>query len=244
MKLLIVGGAGYVGSILVPTLEKEFECAHFDLKPVRGCEHKTILADVGDENQVRGAVQGVDAVLYLAMGASAFTPDSASKQGSNEINPAFDVNVRGWYRFLYLAMEAGVKRFVYASSLSVYKRHMHATEESPADQWKPYGFSKRIGEFICEAAARENPSLTLIALRLIHPRNERDWERDLLGRDVRLPSFSTSPGDTRSLFVKALRFDRPGFHIIHASGDEHDEHISNRRAFELLGWKPGPRRLE
>jgi nucleoside-diphosphate-sugar epimerase len=241
MKLLIVGGAGYVGSIVVPALEKEFDCVHYDLQPVRGYEHKTILADVGDEAMLRKAVHGMDAVLYLAMGATRFTPDQACKEGANDINPAFDVNVRGWYRLVYLALKAGVKRLVYVSSLSVFRTYFHVTEESPADQWLPYGFSKRVGEFIGEAASRENPSVTISSLRVILPRNERDYAGDLRSQERRHAVVSISPEDTRSLFVKAVQFDRPGFHIIHASGDLSDKHIPNRKAFELLGWKPSPR---
>jgi len=243
MKLLIVGGAGYVGSIVVQALEKEFDCTHYDLQPVRGFEHKTIIADVCDESMVRKAIQGMDALLYLAMGARQFTPDAASKEGVDDINPAFDVNVRGWYRFVYLALEAGVKRFVCVSSLSVYKNYFKATEDRPTDQWTPYGFSKRVGEFICQAAHQQDPSICISSLRLYLPRNERDWARDSGsgGPCKRKNVLSIGPEDTRSLFLKAVRFDRPGFHIIQASGNVHDEHIPNRKALDLLGWKPGPR---
>ena len=241
MKLLVVGGAGYVGSVIVPALEKEFDCVHYDLKPVRGFEHKTILADVCDEGMVQKAVHGVDAILYLAMGASQFTPDVAYKKGVNQINPAFDVNVRGWYRFVYLALGAGVKRYVYVSSLSVYNNYLNVTEERPADQWQPYGFSKRVGEFICQAAFEQDPSICISSLRLILPRNERDWADDQRDRGNCYRAFSIGPEDTRNLFLRAVRLDRPGFHVIQASGDTQDELISNRKAFELLGWKPGGR---
>ena len=109
VKLLIVGGAGYVGSIVVPTLEKEFECTHFDIKPVQGYEDHTILADVDDEEKVRQAVDGMDAIFYLAMGRG---KDVQGRPSYNDINSSFDVNVRGLYRFLQISLKGKVNRVI------------------------------------------------------------------------------------------------------------------------------------
>ncbi|MBT9132849.1 MAG: N-acetyl-alpha-D-glucosaminyl-diphospho-ditrans,octacis-undecaprenol 4-epimerase [Firmicutes bacterium] len=227
MKLLIVGGAGYVGSIVVPTFEKEFECTYFDIKPVPGHEDRTILADVGDEEKVRQAVAGVDAILYLAMG--------------NEIKPAFDVNVCGLYRFLYISLKAGMKHFVYASTLSVYNNLGNNTvfdENRPANTWSPYGLSKRVGEFICGCAAQAHDSACIIALRLILPCNENDWPKFRYDSQKPRNSCATGPNDIRRLFLAAVNFDRPGFHLIQASGDMEGKFYSNKRASEVLGWLP------
>lgn len=89
MKLLIVGGAGYVGTVIRPALEAQFACTHFDLRPVSGAEDRAVTADVDDDDKVRQAVAGRDAILYLAMGLGKAAPTC------NEIGAAFDVNVRG-----------------------------------------------------------------------------------------------------------------------------------------------------
>jgi nucleoside-diphosphate-sugar epimerase len=241
MKLLIVGGAGYVGSIILPALEKEFECTYFDIKPVPGHEDRTILADVGDEQKVREAVVGIDAVLYLAMGVGQDIPNPSKPPTCCDINPAFDVNVRGLYRFLYLSLKAGARRFVYASSLSAYKNLSDNTrfdENRPADSWDPYGFSERVGEFICSSAAQAHSSGCISALRLIHPRNENDWPRYRYDYQKTRNVCGTGPKDTQRLFLAALKFDKPGFHLLQASGDMEGKFFPNNRVNEVLGWLP------
>lgn len=244
MKLLIVGGAGYVGSIIVPALEKEFECTHFDRIPVKGAEDHSIIAGVSDDDKVRQAVVGMDAILYIAMGfGNKFPGGSRNPRNIDEINPVFDVNVSGAYRFLSFSLAAGTRRFIYASSLSVYKKWLwgapsaQTDENRPADAWATYGMSKRTAEFICQAAAQECPSACITALRLIMPRNDQDWlvrESDC-NKCLR---YATGPEDTRNLFLKAINFDKPGFHLIQATGDMENKVLPNTRATEILGWFP------
>ena len=240
MKLLTVGGAGYVGSIVVPTFEKEFECTHFDIKPVCGYENHTILADVGNEEKVRQAVVGMDAILYLAMGTGK-TRDPHGRPNVNEINPVFDVNVRGLYRFLQKSLEAGAKRFVYVSSLSVYNDIRDGTlfdENRPADSWDTYGFSKRVGEFICSCAAQAHDSACITALRLILPYNETDWAKFRYDYQKKQNKCGIGPNDIRRLLIAAVNFDKPGFHLMQASGDMEGKFFPNRRVNEVLGWLP------
>jgi nucleoside-diphosphate-sugar epimerase len=241
MRLLTVGGAGYVGSIVVPAFEKEFECKHFDIKPVLGYENHTILSDVANEEKVRQAVVGMDAVLYLAMGVGQDIPDALKPPTCNDINPAFDVNVRGLYRFLYLSLNAGVKRFVYISTLSVYKNIKDNTvfdENRPADSWHPYGFSKRVGEFICGCASQAHDSASVTAMRLIYPRNEDDWPKFRYDFQKPQNSCATGPNDTRRLFLAAVNFDKPGFHLLQASGDMENKFYPNNKVKKVLGWLP------
>jgi nucleoside-diphosphate-sugar epimerase len=242
MKLLIVGGAGYVGSIVVPTFEEKFECTHFDMKPVPGCEDRTILADVGDEEKVRQAIVGMDAIFYLAMGVGKHALDNnGCNPTCNDINPAFDVNVRGLYRFLLLSLNAGAKRFVYASTLSVYNNLNGKTlfdENRSTDAWDPYGLSKRVGEFICGCAAQAHDSSCVTALRLIMPRNENDWPKFKYEFQKPQNYCGTGPDDTRRLFLAAVNFDKPGFHVLQASGDMEGKFLPNKRVNEVLGWLP------
>lgn len=235
MKLLIVGGAGYVGSIVVPILEKEFECTHFDLRPVNGAQDRTIIADVGDEEKIRQAVVGMDAILYLAIGVG-----DRSKKEVSAIDPAFDVNVRGLYRFLHLSLSGGTKRFIYVSTLSVYKNYLKSItdENTPADAWYPYGLTKRAGEFICSCAAQEYDSASIMALRLILPCNENDWPQRRYDPQKPRNSFATGPKDTQRLFSAAVNFDKPGFHLLQASGDIENKFLPNKKVNEMLGWLP------
>ena len=235
MNLLIVGGAGYVGSILRPALEAAHRCRYLDLKPVPGAEDRTVVGSVNDDAAVARAVVGQEALLYLAMGTV-----NGNRRTVQDIDAAFDVNVQGLYRVLAAALAAGARRVCVASSLSVYRGRLAAcTDETrPADAWDAYGMSKRGGEFICQAAAPHYPDATIVALRLILPRNDADWPASRYDPSKERNHFATGPEDIRRLFLKALELDRPGCHIVQATGDVTGTRLPNTRAHDLLGWLP------
>lgn len=233
MKLLVIGGAGHVGHILLRMLEAEHDCRYLDLKQIPEVGERSIVGDVNDDDVLDRALKDREGVLYLAMGTINDDPRTC-----NRINPAFDVNVRGWYRVLHHGLLGGIRRYCFASSLSVYKNHACGDESKPADAWIPYGISKRLGEFVGEAAAQECPDASILDLRLIMPRNESDWSKYAYDPDKPTNSFATGPDDTRALFSAALKFDQPGHHVVQASGDLTNQHVPNRRVQALLGWTP------
>jgi len=258
MKLLVVGGAGYVGSILRPALEAEHDCRYLDIKPIEGAGPDSIVGDVDDEATVRRAVEGVEGILWVAMGV----PTGVHKnEGCQNLDAAFDVNVRAYYRLLNIAHKLAVRRVVYASSLSVYK-HCNARGKYPLDEnevpdaFEPYGMSKRLGEFIGEAWANQQRERTFVALRLMWPRDDQDWPGNEYKRG-RTWSLSrngeklgvvesrqaaawhpTGPNDLRRLFVASLALEQPGAFAIQATGDLEGMAFPFKQAEEVLGWKP------
>ena len=106
MKLLVVGGGGYVGSIVGDTLEREHICYHFDRNPIPGKARSTI-AEVTDPVMVHRAVQEMEGVLYMPMGVR---PGTVSDVGDPGI--CFFVHVLGFYLFLRAGLQAGVRRFI------------------------------------------------------------------------------------------------------------------------------------
>jgi nucleoside-diphosphate-sugar epimerase len=182
-------------------------------------------------------------------------------RGSQDLNAAFDVNVRGFYRLLNTANRAEVQRVVYASSLSVY-RHCHKRGVYPlhegieVDAWDRYGMSKRIGEYMGEAWSQQRDGRTFVALRLMWPRNDADWPGNEYqrGRTTSLmPSgqrigaldatggaawHPTGPNDIRRAFLAALSLDQPGAHAVQVTGDLEGEAFPFTRAEEVFGWRP------
>lgn len=232
MKVLIVGGGGYVGTSLRPALEAEHQCRYFDIKPVPGADPSSIVGDVRDVPLARKACEGMDAVVYLAMGGL--------KDESAIVRTSFDVNVQGVYVLLDAAARTGVRTFVYTSTLSVYhKPHRQLTEEIEPDEWIPYGFSKLIGEWICQAAGRQFPEMCIIALRLMYPRSEKDfpaYRYDMArGRDN---MSALGPNDARRLYLAAISCRKPGVHIVQATGDLEQLRYLHNRVRDLLGWLP------
>lgn len=235
MKLLVVGGAGLVGSVIRPSLAEEFECTYFDVRPIPNPGPNDIVGDVNDDATVQRAVQGQQAVVYLAMGIRPGTAKDVS-----DIDQAFNVNVRGWYRVLFHGQQCGIRRYVYASTLSVYNplRSMPFIDESiPPTAFDPYGLSKRLGEQIGAAAVQKHPDTVIVAVRMCLPQRDEDWAR-LRSLPPEQRGYAQGPNDLRRLYLAALRLDKPGMHVVQTTGDIEGRQMPNTRAGQLLGWQP------
>jgi nucleoside-diphosphate-sugar epimerase len=119
MKILVTGNLGYIGSVLVPILQSQgHEVAGLDsgffkdclLSPVKE-DFKQILKDIRDVDVVD--LMGIQAVIHLA---------GLSNDPLGELAPGLteEINFQGTVRLAELAKAAGVRRFIYASSQSMY----------------------------------------------------------------------------------------------------------------------------
>jgi len=116
MKVIVFGGAGFIGSHIVDVLgERNHDVTIFDIKdsPYRKPEQKMIIGDVLDEKTVDEAVQGHDVVYNLAGIADI---DECAKRPVDTAR----YNVLGNVIVLEASRKAGIKRFVFASSAYVY----------------------------------------------------------------------------------------------------------------------------
>lgn len=147
MRILVTGGAGFIGSHLVELLvEKGIEVRVFD-SLVSGKRERIpvgvdfIQGDIRDNVDLAKAMQDVTHVVHLA--AQVSVPASIE-------DPQYthEVNVIGTKNVLEAAHRAGVKRLVYASSAAVYGDHpeLPKTEESPLQPKSPYAASKVANE--------------------------------------------------------------------------------------------------
>ena len=241
MRVLIIGGAGRVGSTFRPALEAEHDCRYLDLKPVPGAEDRTTVGDVNDDETVRAALDGIDTVVYATLGIGQPYSYVQGSHTNEDPNAAFDVNTKGLYRVLFHGLELGVRRFVQASTMSIYHRDgrpFPATELRPTDSWRPYGVSKWLAEELCAAACVRCPDATIVALRMMWPTPDAEWERVKKKRDKRSEFHPVGPNDLRRLYAAAVRCDKPGFHVMQTSGDVSGTDIPHDRAKALLGWAP------
>ncbi|MCP5103613.1 MAG: NAD(P)-dependent oxidoreductase [bacterium] len=143
MKILIAGGAGYIGSVLIPKLlERGYEVDVIDLfwfgnhlPEEVGVINKDIFHL--EENDVKG----YDQVIFLA---------GLSNDPMAEFSPSenFISNGSAPPFLAYISKKAGVKRFIYAGSCSVYGYTVNELydETCPAVSSYPYGISKLQGE--------------------------------------------------------------------------------------------------
>jgi nucleoside-diphosphate-sugar epimerase len=185
--VVVTGGAGYIGSVLVPELLAEgrrvtvLDRLFFGrgpLGPVLGHPGLTLVeGDVRDEETVRavftGRAQGggrgsggrggpedapPDAVIHLA----AISNDPSAKLAPDLTR---SINCEATRRLLALAKEGGVNRLLYASSASVYgiKDTPDVTEDLPLDPITLYARCKAEGELVLEELADE--SFTGVSVR-------------------------------------------------------------------------------
>jgi len=133
-KVFVTGGAGYCGSRLVPQLlNAGYEVTVFDTMyftpnflPTKNSKLRIIEGDIRDTNKFEQSVRDHDAVVNLAC---------ISNDASFELDEALStsINLKAFEPMVIASKRAGVKRFVYASSSSVYgvSTEPHVTEDHP-----------------------------------------------------------------------------------------------------------------
>lgn len=233
MRILVIGGAGRVGAMIVDRLAREHHVRVADLRAREntGDGVESVIADVTDVESLRRAVRDQDALVYLAMGRMAEWGTTGGWAESH-----FDVNVKGLYLALRTAAEAGVHAAVYASSASIfadYLAHGHELQDREPDADDGYGLTKRLGEEVCAAAAREH-GMNVIALRLCAPMADEDF----LAYQGNHPEIRTAGSDVAEAFAAALAQPGTGFEHLMVVGDHEQESITWSRTRERLGWEP------
>jgi nucleoside-diphosphate-sugar epimerase len=150
-QVLVTGGAGYVGSVLIPRLLAEgyrvkvldlFLFGDNVLDAVKSHPGLTqIKGDLRDPQAVAAAVAGCDAVIHLAC---------ISNDPSFELNPTLgkSINYDAFLPLVRASKTAGVRRFIYASSSSVYgiKEIENVTEDLPREPLTDYSKFKAMCE--------------------------------------------------------------------------------------------------
>ena len=232
MRVLVIGGAGHVGTLTLPYLKERHEIRVFDRRPPADTSLEYVAGSVTEYAALRDAAQGTDAVLYMAMGQQAW----GSPEGQAD---SFDVNVKGVFLALNAAREAGVSHAVYTSSMSVYEGNLEARgfpdEDLPPDARSVYGLTKRFGEEVCRNACQRF-GMSVNALRLCWPLGLDEWQQ----KAANGPTLATRADDVARVFLAALEY-RAGFQAFFISGDHENRFLNMSKAKRLLGWQPDAR---
>jgi UDP-glucose 4-epimerase len=238
-RILVTGGAGFIGSRLVGRLLRQgYEVTVLD-NLLAGTsenleEHLSstslclIKGDVRSSRAVKKAVRGASAVFHLA--ALVDVPLSVE-------NPVLtnEVNVRGTLSMLEASLAENVDRFIYISSSAVYgeARYLPINEEHPTTPLSPYGVSKLAAENYCRNY-HEIHGLKTCCLRLFNvygPRQHANSYSGVISTFIRKIQNGESPlvyGDGKQtrdfihledvidacmLAMKSLRIDGGTFNV-------------------------------
>jgi dihydroflavonol-4-reductase len=162
---LVTGATGHIGNVLIRHLlqrgqkVRAFVLPNDNLTPLNGLDAEIVYGDVLDPASIERALAGVDVVYHMAAIITIMP-------GKNELVQR--INVEGTRNMLNAAKKAGVRRFIYTSSIHAIQRVPHGTtitESLPYDPNNPYGAydtSKAQASLLVEQAARDGLDAVLV----------------------------------------------------------------------------------
>jgi len=150
-NIMVTGGAGYVGAVLVPELLKSgyrikvldlYLFGEHVLDSIRSNSNlKQIKGDVRNEKLLEREIEGVDAIIHMAC---------ISNDPSFKLDPALgkSINYDAFRHLVRISKNSGVRRFIYASSSSVYgiKKEENVIEELEIEPLTDYSKYKALCE--------------------------------------------------------------------------------------------------
>jgi len=179
MRILVTGGAGYIGSHTIALLAQQgHETVSIDnfsnskpevfdrLEKLTGKKIKNIEIDLCDHKKLLDTFKGekFDAIIHFAAFKSV---------GDSVQNPLkyYENNIGGLIGALLLAKECQIRQFVFSSTCAVYDQSALPpyTEDSSVLPASPYGMTKSIGEKLLEGYAKHTPDFRAVSLRYFNP---------------------------------------------------------------------------
>ncbi|MFB6228527.1 MAG: NAD-dependent glucose-6-phosphate dehydrogenase Azf [Halobacteriales archaeon] len=234
--VLLTGAGGQIGRAILEGIGEEYDWRLlFHSAPEEEPGHPYLIGEIQDEDDMREAVEGVDAVVHLA----------GDPRPNAPWRSVLENNIDGTQVLLEAAVDAGVSRFVFASSNHAVAHY--ETERTPGVYREdgelaldgtelprprnPYGISKATGETLCRYYHDEH-GIDAVCVRIgnytrDHP--PRNYER---GQAMWL-----SQRDCAHLHDRCLKADYD-FEIVYGISDNDRKFYSLERAREVLGYEP------
>jgi UDP-glucose 4-epimerase len=201
VKVLVTGGAGFIGSNVVRALlERGDDVRVLDnfstgnRRNLEGLDIEIVEGELRSYERVHAATKGTEVVYHL--GALGSVPRSVQDPLTSNA-----VNVEGTLNVLLAARDEGVRRVVFSSSSSVYGNsgELPRTEAMPTDPISPYGVAKLAAERYCVSFARVYHGFETVVLRYFNVFGERQSPFSQYAAVV--PLFVTAIADGRPVTI-------------------------------------------
>ncbi len=230
MNVLITGGAGNLSQELAAYLSKDHQIRLTEIVDVQ-TNFEFVKSDLGHDEKTNELVRGMDAIIHMAELPPSASDDSERLQ--------MDFLTRCTYNLMWAAMEEGVKKAIYTSTLKLF--HKYDEDLTVNENWKPlpstdpYILGKHLGEFICKEFAR-TADIDIICL--------------ILGKVVREDEVRGEPFDSTWVEIKdavhafdcALNADLPKFNsewsVFHIQAESPSSRFCVARAKGSIGYNP------
>jgi UDP-glucose 4-epimerase len=201
-KVLVTGGAGFIGSNLVRgLLERGDDVRVLDnfstgnRGNLEGLDVEAVEGELRSYERVHNAVRGTEVVYHL--GALGSVPRSVQDPLTSSA-----VNVEGTLNVLLAARDEGVRRVVYSSSSSVYgsRGALPASEDAAPDPLSPYGVAKLAAERYCISFSRVYERFESVVVRYFNVFGPRQSPSSQYAGVV--PLFITAIAESRPVTIE------------------------------------------
>lgn len=233
-RVLITGANGFLGAALSEELAASFSVTRLDVVEKHG-PGAFLGGSVCDAALAAEACRGANLMVLGHMAPR--LPGAYSKP-----DEAYDINIKGTAIMLHAAMEAGIKRVVIISSVTVVHAHQMAgtflRHDLPPAPRGQYALTKLQQEIIGRYY-HENHGMEVACLRPAYI-YRADSNQDKYGKTR--PSVNwqfIDPRDIGAAAACALRLPELGFEIFHLmAGPGAEQKADVERSFDRLGWTP------
>lgn len=252
MKVLLVGGSGMVGTFVTPYLAKHHTLRVLDVVPPKHADLvEYVQGSIDDPDAVARALDGMDSFVTMVMRNAGGANET--EQTPESILNNYQVNTVGLHLFLWTAQSRGITRGVHVSTRSVHFQRRtqdgrivryESEETSLLDAASVYGFTKGLGERICQYFCSYF-GMRIVALRITGPRTREAFiaERKT---PIHPELYVMDEEDLADAILRSLAVVQVGsarFDPVLLAADEHQQDHNITKAKLLLGWEPRGQRL-
>lgn len=236
MRILVTGAAGYIGSIVARDLAQHHQVRGVDMRPMPEIDDQRVV-DLNSYEEICAALEGVDGIAHLAWPMRQY--DGYEPMDHSDLG----AGVRTVYLLLKAAVERGIERFVFQSTINItapsWDDWRIVEDNLPRPGLSGYTLGKTLAEETCRNFARVHP-ITIAVIRFggVFTLEQEGHEYAAPHRHG-IPSTCVERRDIAQAYHLALTRDLPSrfeaFHIFHRRPGQR---FPIDKARDVLGFEP------